>query len=344
MTGGGLRARLEAVLQDLWWRRRPNALAWLLWPLSVLFLGLSALARRYAGTPASTPVPIIVVGNLVVGGAGKTPVVISLVHALTAAGFRPGVVSRGYGRRSTGVLAVDADATSAAVGDEPALIFRSTRVPVFVGERRNDAVQSLRRAHPEVDVLISDDGLQHHALHRLVEIWVFDERGVGNGLVLPAGPLRQRLPRRVPRRAMVVYNADRPSTPLPGPLLQRRLGDAVPLQAWWTNTPAAAVPLQSLRNRAHVAIAGIASPQRFFDMLDAAGLTFKALPLPDHASMESLPWPEGTTDVLCTEKDAVKLLPARCGATRVWVVPLDSQLPSDLLDPLLQRLAQARTS
>ncbi len=198
-------------------------------------------------------------------------------------------------------------------------------------------------SHPEVNVLISDDGLQHSALARSVEIWVFDERGIGNGMLLPAGPLRQPLPEQVPAQALVLYNADRPSTPLPGPLARRKLGSATPLARWRGDGADPAVSLASLRGRPLVAIAGIATPRRFFDMLRAEGLEFDALPLPDHAPLEPPPWPAGTGDVLCTEKDATKLDPARCGTTRVWVVPLDLQLPPQLLEALFQRLALPRT-
>lgn len=343
MSRRALGERLEAALQRSWWQTSPGLVAWLLWPLSRLYGLLASHARRRAPAVWQSPCPVIVVGNLVVGGAGKTPVVISLVRALRDAGYRPGVVSRGHGRRTTGVLAVQPELPASDVGDEPALIFHATGAPVFVGEQRVSAALRLLESHPEVNVLISDDGLQHSALARSVEIWVFDERGIGNGMLLPAGPLRQPLPEQVPAQALVLYNADRPSTPLPGPLARRKLGSATPLARWRGDGADPAVSLASLRGRPLVAIAGIATPRRFFDMLRAEGLEFDALPLPDHAPLEPPPWPAGTGDVLCTEKDATKLDPARCGTTRVWVVPLDLQLPPQLLEALFQRLALPRT-
>jgi tetraacyldisaccharide 4'-kinase len=279
-----------------------------------------------------------VVGNLVVGGAGKTPTVIALAQALRAAGRRPGVVSRGYGRRSRGTRHVDAGATAAEVGDEPWLIARRTGVPVTVGAERARAAQALLQAHPDVDVLIADDGLQHRALARDVELWVFDERGAGNGALLPAGPLRQRLPARLPAHARVLYNADRPTTPLPGAVARRRLAGAVDLVRWHAGEPMAPAALQALQGRPLLAMAGIAAPARFFGMLRDAGLAFEALPLPDHADLGVPPWPEGTPDVVCTEKDAAKLAPQSCGRTRVWVVGLDFQLPATLTAELVRLL------
>ncbi len=334
-------AGLEALLARHWWRPRPDALAQALRPLSWLYAALAwlhALPWR-AGwrRPEPTPVPVIVVGNLVAGGAGKTPVVIALVEALRAAGRQPGVISRGYGRRSDEVAPVQATSTAAAVGDEPLLIHRRTAAPVQVGRRRLEAARALCKRHPEIDVIVADDGLQHHALARAAEVLVFDARGAGNGLRLPAGPLREPLPRSPGQDRWVLYNAERPTTPLPGATFERRLGHAVALADWHAGR-ATAAPLSSLRGRRLVAAAGIATPERFFAMLEAAGLDIERLPLPDHHDFASLPWPPGTPEVLVTEKDAVKLDPARCAPTAVWVMGLDSRLPTDFVQSLLARL------
>ena len=335
-------AGLEAALARLWWREDRGAMAWLLWPPSLLY-GVVMALRRWAFAigwrrSGRAPVPVIVVGNLVVGGAGKTPTVIALVQALRAAGWSPGVVSRGHGRRVALTLAVDDAGRAADTGDEPLLIRRRTQVPVWVGRRRLEAARALCSAHPEVNVLVADDGLQHLALAREVQVIVFDERGIGNGLLLPAGPLRQSLPRFVPVNSHVLYNAEQPTTRWPGALAQRRLGGAVLLQDWWQGAEASPQALQALRGRPLLAAAGMASPQRFFDMLRSAGLDFEVLALPDHHDFAHAPWPAGTADVLVTEKDAVKLMPAAAGATRIWVVPLDFQLPPDFQAAVLDNL------
>jgi tetraacyldisaccharide 4'-kinase len=316
-------------------------------PLAGLYAVLAAGAalpwRLGLRRPWRAPCPVIVVGNLIVGGAGKTPTVIALAHALRAAGWHPGVVSRGHGRQSTGGRLVTPECSAAEVGDEPWLIARATSMPVAVHVRRADAAQALLKAHPEVDVLIADDGLQHHALARDLELWVFDERGAGNGALLPAGPLRQAMPDQVPAHARVLYNAPRASTALPGALARRRLAGAVPLAAWHQGQAMDPATLQALHGRALLAIAGIAAPTRFFGMLADAGLSVQPCPLPDHADLSTPPWPADTPDVVCTEKDAAKLDPARCGNTRVWVVGLDFQLPPELvadLGRLLTRTAR----
>jgi tetraacyldisaccharide 4'-kinase len=333
-----LAARTEALLMRHWWQPAPTGLAWLLWPLSMLYLGLLALQRHRPAAAQPLPVPVLVVGNHVVGGAGKTPTVIAVVHGLQQAGKHPGVISRGHGRLTDTVQAVGPGGTAASVGDEPLLIQRRCGVPVWVGRDRAAAGLALCQAHPEVDVLVSDDGLQHHSLPRSAELRLFDERGAGNGLLLPAGPLRDPLPTVVPPWARVLYTAGHASTALPGVLARRHIHTAWPLQAWLAQDASRSQPLQSLRGRPLVAAAGMAAPEKFFGMLEALGLTLHRLPLPDHHPYTTLPWPSGTPDVITTEKDAVKLDPAQLGSTRVWVVPLDLQLPAGLVADLIALL------
>jgi len=338
-----LAERAQALLARHWWRPQPTPLMQLLRPLSWLYAWLAALARR---RPETAPVPVVVVGNLIAGGAGKTPTVIALVQALQAAGWRPGVVSRGHGRRPRDmrdVRAVESNSDAGDVGDEPLLIRRRTGVPVWVGRERIAAARALCGAEPAVDVLVSDDGLQHHALARDVEVVVFDERGVGNGLLLPAGPLREPLPQRLDERRRVLYNAAAPSTPLPGAVAGRRLTGALPLADWLAGRPQAAVALATLRGRPLLAVAGIAAPERFFSMLEAAGLTLRRQPMADHHAYTTLPWPADTPDVVTTEKDAVKLSLAVMGRTRIWVVGLDFTLPSPFTQDVLRLLGQPRS-
>lgn len=334
-----LAARVGALLARHWWQARPSWLATLLRPLSVLY-GWLAVVHKSRAVPQRLALPVLVVGNWVVGGAGKTPTVIAVVQALQAAGRRPGVISRGYGRVGGETRAVGRGDDALAVGDEPLLIQRRTGVPVWVGADRGAAARALAGQHREVDVIVSDDGLQHHRLAWDAALVVFDERGAGNGLLLPAGPLREPLPPQLPARVHVLYTSGNTSTGLPGSLARRQLGRAWPLAAWLAADSEQARDLALLRDRPLLAAAGLAAPEKFFAMLEAAGLTIvQRLPLPDHHAYTQLPWPAGTADVITTEKDAVKLAPQRLGSTRVWVVPLDLRLPADLVDRLLADLA-----
>lgn len=290
----------------------------------------------------ASAVPVWVVGNLVVGGAGKTPTVLALCKWLRQQGHQPGIVSRGYGGRARGVQEVAQDSMAAHVGDEPLLLKLRSQAPVFIGRDRVAAVQALLSQHPEVTIVISDDGLQHLRLQRDWQLIVFDARGVGNGWLLPAGPLRQPLPRRLPRRSLVLYNCASASTPLPGHMAKAQLSGAVSWSAWAKGQPA---ELDTLATLATVsakqplwAAAGIAQPERFFNMLRASGLKIRPLPLPDHHDFTTLPWPADASDVLVTEKDAVKLKQADHAHTRVWVVPLDLSWSQDMDHALLDAL------
>lgn len=315
-------------LQAAWLRRGPLALA--LWPVSLVYGALQGIRRIVyrLGWLAQErlPVPTVVVGNYVAGGAGKTPTTLALVAWLRSQGRIPGIISRGFGRHSDDVLLVTAGSAARNVGDEPLLMHLRSRAPVAVGRDRVAAGLALLSEHPEVDVIVADDGLQHLRLHRDLQIVVFDERGAGNGWLLPAGPLREPVPHRVPARTLVIYNAPAPSTSWPGHVACRELGGAVELAAWWRGEPASPDAMAALAGRPVVAAAGIARPGRFFGMLRQAGLAVRELPLPDHHDFATLPWPPDTPDVILTEKDAVKLRPETVGATRVWVAALDFAL------------------
>lgn len=329
---------MAATLQRAWLRRGP--LACVLWPLSAL-LWLVVRVRRWASAtgrlPAQAlPVPVLVVGNRIVGGAGKTPATIAILQHLQARGMTPGVLSRGYGVRIDPAQPRLLDRRSASAlsardtGDEPWLIFRRTGVPVMVGPKRAASGQALLKAHPEIDILVCDDGLQHLALQRDIEVIVFDERGVGNGWLLPAGPLREPLCTQagpgVAVTPLVLYNAPVASTPLPGHVGQRELGQLCALQDWWSGTHEVAPPSPANTPSAW-ALAGIAHPDRFFAALRAQGWQVQACPLPDHHDFATLPWPAEVRDLIVTEKDAVKLDPHRLAQerpdTRVWVSVLD---------------------
>ena len=340
-----LRARAGAGLQRIWEDR--GAISAALLPAAWTFAALAAARRqlfaRGLRESARLPVPVIVVGNLVVGGAGKTPTVIAIVEILRRHGHAPGIVSRGYGRAGDGILVLDAGASAAQVGDEPLLLQRRTGAPVAVGTDRAAAGHALLRAHAEIDVLVSDDGLQHLALERDAEVIVFDERGAGNGRLLPAGPLREHLPTALGPRQIVLYNADAPSTPLPGYAARRSLAGVTALDAWWDGAAPSPTALESLRKRAVVAVAGLARPGRFFAMLRAHGLDIAECAPGDHADFAILPWPLGAADVVVTEKDAVKLPSSRRLGTRVWVARLDF-VPEPAFEKALLALLPFHTS
>ncbi len=320
---------LPQRIEASWATRGP--LSWLLRPLALLYgvmLGLRSLFAR-AGLPRSErlPVPVIVVGNLVAGGAGKTPAVMAVVELLRRQGWTAGIVSRGYGRDGGAPQPVTRETPASQCGDEPLLLHLRTGAAVWVGSDRPAAARGLLRQRADVDILVSDDGLQHLRLARDAQLIVFDERGAGNGLLLPAGPLRERMPRDVPPRSVVLYNAPSASTAWPGSLARRSLSGVVSLAAWWAGEAPSRAALAALAGRPLLAVAGLARPGRFFAMLRDQGLQIDELALPDHHAFATLPWPAQTPEVILTEKDAVKLPPGTpLGSTRVWVAALDFRL------------------
>ena len=297
--------RLSTRLERAWTARGPLASSLL--PVAVLYGALSGLRRGLyrAGVLRAQrlTVPVVVVGNVVAGGAGKTPVVAAVVAHLQAMGLRPGIVSRGYGRSGDDCREVRPTSVPSESGDEPLLLARQCGVPVFVAPRRADAARALLAQYPATQVLVSDDGLQHLALARDLEICVFDERGTGNGWLLPAGPLREPWP----RHADLVLHPPGLRLPLPGGghgfTVARQLADHA-VRADGTRRP-----LADFAREPVLALAGIARPEAFFAMLRAAGVSPQhTLALADHHDFEAAPpaLPPGLA-VLCTEKDAVKL-------------------------------------
>ncbi len=329
-------ASLETVFSREWQRR--GWLAWLLLPLSLMF-GLITGVRRmlyHIGVFGShrLPVPVIVVGNIYVGGTGKTPLVIWLASQLREAGFEPGVISRGHGNRASEVHSVLDDTPVALAGDEPLLIRQHTGVPVVVGRRRVAAAEALLTAHPEVNVLIADDGLQHYALARDVEILLCDERGHGNGWLLPAGPLREAPSRRFDFR---VING------VPSVAENTFVMQLQSSQAWQLRDAKTEISLTKLPVHARIAAAaGIGNPTRFFKMLERLGVNlFHALPLPDHFDFSVNPFEHLDADfILITEKDAVKCRHCEAIAAdpRVWVVPVQAAIDGPLLTHLVEKL------
>ena len=273
--------------------------------------------RRGIKAVTVLPVPVVVVGNLTVGGTGKTPLVIWLAEELRQRGLSVGIVSRGYGGRAvTWPQAVRRDSDPALVGDEPVLLARAANRPVSVGPDRVEAARALLDRE-EVDVLLSDDGLQHHALGRIMEIVVVDgERGLGNELCLPAGPLRESR-NRLDRVGAVVVNGGDWGDDRDAENMFRATTSAQDARRL---TSSDRKPLGSFRDIPVHAVAAIGHPQRFFRMLEAAGLKVIPHPLPDHASIDAddLRF-DDSRPVLMTEKDAVKC--ELIAHDNVWSVP-----------------------
>ena len=320
-----------------WYAPRVTPLAALLWPASLLFRAVVAIRRglfrmgvlraRHVG------VPVVVVGNIAVGGGGKTPLACALAEALAARGMRPAFVSRGYGGSATGVRAVAADDDPSVVGDEP-LILAATGFPVFIGRDRVAAARALVAAHPACDVVIADDGLQHYRLARDVEVAAVDgARGFGNGLMLPAGPLREPVARLAAADAVVRVFADprvqdaqaagRETVALLEPLPWRNVVD-----------PARTMDPSAWRALDVHAVAGIANPARFFATVRAQGIAATEHAFADHHPFTAadLAFP-GAAAILMTQKDAVKC--TRLADERCWYLPVRA-----VLDPALVALVE----
>ena len=322
-----------------WYHR--GLLAWLLWPVSLVFRFVVALRRLLYGLrllPSRHPgLPVVVVGNLTAGGTGKTPLVIWIAEHLKKKGWTPGIVSRGYGRTAGAQIDVPRAATiaddAAAVGDEPILLSRRSGCPVWVGADRLRVIAALRDADPHVDVILLDDGLQHYRLRRDIEIAVVDARGFGNGFLLPAGPLREPASRLRSVDA-VVSNA----APVKGYAMQLKGAEAHRMTDAADRRPASAFAGQKVH-----AVAGIGDPNRFFLHLAKLGVKLAPHPFPDHHRFSERDLEFGDdAPVLMTEKDAVKL--RRAAKPNWWVLPVTAELDPAFGDWLSKRLDGLRRS
>jgi tetraacyldisaccharide 4'-kinase len=323
--------------QNLW--ARTGVLTLLLSPLSLLFAIVSGLRRLayHRGWLASVAVgvPMIVVGNITAGGSGKTPLVIWLVNHLRAQGHRPGVVSRGYGGVARGCVDVQPGSPPAVVGDEPLLIQLKTGAPVVVGRDRVAAARTLLARHPGVDVIVSDDGLQHYRLQRDLELTVIDAAsGLGNGWPLPAGPLREPKSRLASVDAVIQVVRG----PVPPRAIDRAWrADYTAGQAYRLRAPQKRTALSDLPPRDWLAVTGIGRPQGFFDMLLAQGVRFSPRAFADHHAFQPQDMPaEGA--VLMTEKDAVKC--QGFAGSDWWAVELDVAPEAGFIHWLDARLKQ----
>jgi tetraacyldisaccharide 4'-kinase len=329
------------LLNRIWYGNSP--LRWGLWPISVVYLGLTRLRRtayRLGWRPVvEAPVPVIVVGNVSVGGTGKTPFVIWLADQLQQRGRKVGIVTRGYrGKGTEWPRTVASDSDPEEVGDEPVLLARRTGCPVVAGPDRVACVEALLRA-ARVDVILSDDGLQHYRLGRAFEIAVVDgARGMGNGLCLPAGPLREPVSRLQEVDATIVNGGDWGHAGV-------FRAAAVVTRVYHLKDGAERTLESFLKQPVH-AVAGIGNPQRFFDLLRDAGLDVEGHPLEDHAAigLDQLTFDEPGA-VLITEKDAVKCEQLRPNG--VWCVVVDFQFDADKTSRLMRLILRdigARTS
>ena len=320
-----------------WYAPQLTALTAALLPLELVFRGVVAARRllyRWGALRSQRmPVPVVIVGNVVAGGSGKTPLVIALADALRSRGWRPGIVSRGYGGAAAFARAVRADASPDDVGDEPVLLARSGH-PVWVGRDRPSAARGLLSENPDCDLIVADDGLQHYALARDVEIAAVDAaRGLGNGHLFPAGPLREPASRLGGVDAVASLGGAW-KTSAPPSFVTSLVGDRfVRVNAPNVTTAAPAF------HGSHVhALAGIGNPQRFFDHLSALGIAATCHAFPDHHRFTAgdIAFP-GAKAILMTEKDAVK-----CSAfadERCWALPVRA-----MLDPALLALVEEKLS
>ncbi|MBN6076962.1 tetraacyldisaccharide 4'-kinase [Aggregatibacter actinomycetemcomitans] len=318
---------------QFWYSR--SWITWLLCPFSLLFWLITAIRRalfRFNLLKSyRAPVPVVIVGNLSVGGNGKTPAVIWLVQELTKCGLKVGVISRGYGSQAKQYpLLVTSTGDPVEAGDEPVLIATRTQAPVCISPNRQQAIECLLE-HAQCDVIISDDGLQHYKLQRDIEVVIMDaQRGLGNGFLLPAGPLRE-LPNRLKSVDFIITNG-----------AENQYSDAV-----MTLQPQYAVNLVSLAQRPlaefsqATAIAGIGNPSRFFAMLQQHGITLTATQaFQDHQrfSADLFNQFDKNQPLLMTEKDAVKCL--AFAQKNWWYVPVTTEIHGEKARQLIQKIVQ----
>lgn len=324
-------------LQHHWYRISPLHL--LLYPVSLIFRTLVSLRRLlYRSGVFASPkfhVPIVIVGNISVGGTGKTPLTLWLAEQLIAEGWHPAIISRGYRKSGNNIASprcVTADDSPDEVGDEPLLMAQRHLCPVWVGRDRPAVASILLLAHPECDILLSDDGLQHYRLHRDAEIVVIDgTRRFGNGLLLPAGPLREPMSRLLEVDAIVVNGgnaqANEFTMSLQGTLFYNLLN------------PEIVVPANELAGQRLHAIAGIGHPRRFFDHLKQLGLQCATKAFADHHDFTSADLAfEDVDAILMTEKDAVKC--AAFATEKHWVLRVDAQVDPALAQLIIKKVTR----
>ena len=355
------RSRLSAIIEALWYGpkvwplrtpffRAPLFRAFLLLVLGPLTI-LTALISRHRFSQIQTAKtarrkqramrspPVVVVGNLLAGGTGKTPIVIAIARALQARGWQTGLIARGAG---ASLAANDAKAflnppDFRMAGDEATLMARRAACPIAIGRHRAQALEKLLISAPDTQIVISDDGLQHRGLPRDLELIVFDQRTLGNGHLLPAGPLRE--PPLHGLQSDAVLLRDGAPDPIGHPT---RFAVSTRFVGWWSlNAPerllADSALLEWTQGRRTTVVTGIARPERFFDRLREIGLQFDAIALADHAPIDLLWLRDLPADcILMTEKDAVKC--EETADSRIWVLRVEATIPPSLIDFIEERL------
>jgi tetraacyldisaccharide 4'-kinase len=325
---------LLTFVDKLWYSH--HVLRWFLWPIAMVYGLIVACRRRYLQRfrQQCFPVPVIVVGNLTVGGVGKTPFVIALARAFQARGLRVGIVSRGYGSRvSHYPYEVSHDADAACVGDEPLLLAKKTNCPVVIAPKRTAAVQYLLDNY-QSQIIISDDGLQHYAMGRAIEIVVIDGlRGLGNGLCLPAGPLREGA-HRLQNADFIVVNGQ------PNAHLESILNHGLSTKAYRMEllpgkmtqlVSGQSITLAELKYPV-AAVAAIGHPQRFFATLNTLGVEFNAYPFADHHRFRPEELNVSEKMLVMTEKDAVKC--QSFATDNMYFLPVDANVDDKFWDTL----------
>jgi tetraacyldisaccharide 4'-kinase len=309
-------------------------------PLSWLFAALTALRRwaYRAGVLKSyaLPVPVIVVGNINVGGSGKTPAVIWLANQLNQQGYKPAVISRGYGGNATQATSVTPASLTSIVGDEPVLISSRCACPVWVGANRVDAATALLKIHPECNVIISDDGLQHYRLKRDVEIAIADNASLQTACLLPAGPLREAS-WRLKTVDAVVCNGEpcNSENAIENAYLMQLVGE----QFYNLADKSLTASVADFKHKKVTAIAGIGKPERFFEHLRKLGLSFASIGFADHYAYSAQDLAQIDCDaIIMTEKDAVKC--KSFARKNCWVLPVQASIDAALMPVILSKIAR----
>lgn len=373
MSQQKLTQNTQALQAPTFWEKR-GLKALLLWPASLIFGWLIGLRKAlYAmGILRSEviSVPLVIVGNIRVGGTGKTPAVLAIAKALHLHGFKPGIISRGYQSNSSNAQSAPEEVTPESSpiehGDEPCYMAQELadqKIPVMVHSHRVNAAKALMIKHSDVNVIISDDGLQHYKMKRWpareggrdIELVVRDARGEGNQLLMPAGPLREK-PQRARDFTLNIVGTEDTSKALP-PYFQDAPNFVLPVktgQLYQLTTPGRRMALSEITQlldpnedaeKQLLAVAGLGNPKKFFDLLRFSGLKFQEMALPDHFDFATNPFKENTAKViLITEKDAVKCkqLNDYKDDERIWILPITVDLPKDFVEQMVEILKRPK--
>lgn len=336
---------LKHIIERHW--KHPNKLlSMVLWPLARIFQGAAVLRRWLfqSGylTATKLPCPVVIVGNIHIGGVGKTPLVAALVRDLQQKNIKVGVISRGYGRQSEDTVIIDEQTPVSFAGDEPLMLYRQVKTPIAVATTRVAAGQALLSRYPDLQVIISDDGLQHYALKRDLEIVIFPAEDIGKRLdLLPNGPLRESLSRIYTADAILFSQGSKANIHCSSvqALVNKKWCGYSTLKYgdfYCFNQPLQTAVASDFASKSCAALAAIGRPERFFQALQQLGIKLSTtVILTDHATVTNSDWPEAEV-IFITEKDAVKLsAPLK---REVWVLPLQATITPDLAKWIQLRL------